>query len=529
MAFVDSNLPLVTVDTGGVAIPDEPKIAAAMKVISDPAGGRSNLETTPSDFAGAIGIERRGQSSQGQSFLKKQYSVETRDPSGSDLAVSLLGMPLESDWILQGPWKDKIFFRNAFAYWLSNRLGRYAVRTRLVEAFIDETGVGPIADHYLGVFVLMEKIKRGPTRVNVQRLAGDTEPAVTGGWILKIDKTDESDRSFTTNRGTKVVHVYPDGDALSDAQADWIKHYFDDFEAALAAGRDYGAYIDVGSFVDYLIVNELMKNIDAYRISTYMHKDREKKLQMGPVWDFDLSSTTTARYGGARPDGWVILVDLGNDGYLPPFWWESLLADELFVQQLIVRWRALRGNALARSNLFHTIDSWASRLDEAQARNYERWPGVLGVPLSDEPNAYSTYSGEVTEFKDFLAARLNWIDEHIYELLPGNVIVGRPTFLRVHDRGTRWGPPGDSMDVEVVVKLDEQPDDAYGFQLRSGGDQAADRGMLDTLRDAFNQNQPVLLDYTIVGATTNQLQHVVKLNPSHTKEPTWHVNKQAGT
>ncbi len=405
----------MTVQTDGTPIPDEPKITAAMRVIRDPSGGRSNLQTTPTDFTGQVGIELRGQTS--QAYPKKQYGFETRDASGAGLQVSLLEMPAEEDWILQGPYRDKIMFRNAFAYELSNQIGRYAVRTRFVEAFVDESGTGSIADHYAGLFVLMEKIKRGAHRVNVERLAGDTEPGVTGGWILKIDKG--ANPFFTTARGTKILHEYPDGDTLTGAQRAWIKSYFDDFESALATlGGDYAAYIDVRSFIDYFIVNEVMKNIDAYRISTFMHKGRESKLMMGPVWDFDLSSTTVSRYGGDRPNGWVILEDFRADEWKPPFWWRKLLSDQEFVQKLIARWWALRSGTLRISNLFGLIDSWTTLLDEAQTRNYERWTGVLDVTLGSEPVAFPTYAGEVQEFKTFLEARLHWIDWNIDRLLP---------------------------------------------------------------------------------------------------------------
>ncbi|HEX6699224.1 MAG TPA: CotH kinase family protein [Gaiellaceae bacterium] len=507
MAFVDSNLPLVTVDTGGVAIPNDPKIPATMRVLRDPAGGRTSLQS-PAVFDGRVGIELRGHASMG--YPKKQYGFETRDATGSGIDVSLLGMPAEEDWILQGPYRDKLFFRNAFAYDLSNKIHRYAVRTRFVEAFIDETGVGPMSDHYAGVYVVMEKIKREANRVNVDTLSGDAEPGVTGGWILKIDKGD--DPFFTTARGTRVLHVYPDGGDLTAPQRSWIKKYFDDFETALATpGADYAAFIDVTSFVDYLIVNEVLKNIDAYRISTYMHKDREARLEMGPVWDFDLSSTTTIRYGGANPAGWVVLENLGSDPYQRPFWWDRLLADENFVQQLVVRWNALRKTVLQIPALFATVDAWAAQLDEAQARNYERWPNVLGVPLNDEPNAFPTFAGEVDEFKNFLRDRIAWIDGNVYRLFQGNVVVGRPTFLRVHKPGTRYGPPGDSMDVEVVVKLDADPAAAFGCRLRSDGDEDSNRGMLDALRDAFNQSDLVRIDYTVLGATSREIVRVMKL------------------
>jgi hypothetical protein len=80
---------------------------------------------------------------------------------------------------------------------------------------------------------------------------------------------------------------------------------------------------------------------------------------------------------------------------------------------------------------------------------------------------------------------------------------GKITFLRVHDVGTGWGPPYDFLDVEVVVKLDSRPQNAFGFQLRNDGNRPARAGMLDLLRDAFNHNWTVVIDYYIDPGKSN--------------------------
>jgi hypothetical protein len=80
---------------------------------------------------------------------------------------------------------------------------------------------------------------------------------------------------------------------------------------------------------------------------------------------------------------------------------------------------------------------------------------------------------------------------------------GKVTFLRVNDVGTGFGPPSDFIDVEVVVKLDVQPGNAFGFQLRDDGNRPARAGMLDLLQDAFNNNWTVSLDYDIDSGKTN--------------------------
>ncbi len=364
MPFVDSNLPLVIVQTGGIPIPLEPKIAATIRVLRDPSGGRSNLQTTPVDFAGRAGIERRGHYSEG--YPKKQYGLETRDASGSGLSVSLLGMPAEEDWILKGPYRDKIMFRECLRLRVEQPDGALR-RTDTIRRGLrrHETGTGAIEDHYVGLFVLMERIKRGASRVDVQPLSGRFLPqGISGGWIVKVDKGD--DPFFTTASGVRILHVYPEGDTVSATQRAWIKKQFDGFEAALnTPGGNFADFIDVSSFVDHFVINEVMKNVDTYRISAYMFKDRESRLEMGPVWDFDLSSTSVAR-GGERSDGWVARADLTGDDWKRPVWWDKLMANQNFVQPSIARWRFLRNDVLRLTNLFALIDGWASLLDGAQ-------------------------------------------------------------------------------------------------------------------------------------------------------------------
>ena len=294
------NLPIVIIDTLGKRIPDEPKIPARIKVIYDQSGGRNALSSEHVDFEGKIGIELRGKTS--QHFPKKQYGVEIQDDNGNDKDVSLLQLPAESDWVLNGPYSDKTLMRNFLAYEFSNRIGRYASRTRFVEVFLNDNGDATIKKgHYVGVYLLIEKIKRGKNRVDIQSLKREsasvtkngqqkTPSEMSGGYILKIDKRDRYDTHFYTHYGTRLLHVYPKGHEISNARKAWIQNYMNEFETALAGmdfkdpERGYAKYIDIDSFIDHFIINELFKNTDGFRNSTYMYKDRDGRLEMGPVW-----------------------------------------------------------------------------------------------------------------------------------------------------------------------------------------------------------------------------------------------------
>ena len=321
-----SNLPIVIIDTSGQWIRDEPKIPASMKIIYDQSGGRNALDSSHIDFEGKIGIEIRGKTSQG--FRKKQYGIEVQDDRDNDKDASLLQLPAESDWVLNGPYSDKTLMRNYLAYEFSNRIGRYASRTKFVEVFLNDRGDATIGNrHYVGVYLLIEKIKRGKNRVDIQPL----KPAdSTGGYILKIDKMDRYETYFFTRYGTRLFHVYPKGYEMSDAQKAWIQNYMSEFEAALA-GKDfknpehgYAKYIDIDAFIDHFIINELFRNIDGFRNSTYMYKDGGGKLTMGPVWDFNLSMGNSSFNEGWKTDGWLIYTNR------VPFWWDRLLKDRNF-------------------------------------------------------------------------------------------------------------------------------------------------------------------------------------------------------
>lgn len=82
-------------------------------------------------------------------------------------------------------------------------------------------------------------------------------------------------------------------------------------------------------------------------------------------------------------------------------------------------------------------------------------------------------------------------------------IQGAPTFLRVHDVGTGWGPQVDFLDAEAISRLDSAPDMAFGFQLREDGNEEAHRRMLDVLRDAFRHNRQVRIDYYVRAGVRN--------------------------
>ncbi len=422
--FTSSNLPIIVIDTHGQQILDEPKITADMGVIYNGPGVRNYLTDPFNHYDNKIGIEIRGASS--QMFPKKQFGLETRDAQGEDLDVSLLGLPEESDWILSASYSDKTLMRNVLAYKLANDLGHYASRTRYCEVVLN--------GDYHGVYILMEKIKRDKNRVNITKMnttdvAGE---AVTGGYIFKIDKL-----AGSSTQGWYSAHKpyagawqqiyyqydYPDQDEIVPAQKTYLQNYVRAFEDLMARPdyadpqNGYAQVLDVASFVDYFIIEEVARNVDGYRLSAFMHKDRDSKnpkLKMGPLWDFDLAFGNADYYEGAKIAGWQVDFQVQSDAFPLPFWWQKLMQDSNFVNALKARWEELRKEVITVPRLYAYIDSVANYIDEAQARNFQRWP-ILGTYVW--PNAYigQTYSDELSYFKNWLQMRIAWMDARMPE------------------------------------------------------------------------------------------------------------------
>ena len=235
ITFTSSNLPIVVINTNGQEIPDEYKITADMGIIYNGEGVRNNLTNPYNNYNGKIGIEIRGSSSQG--FPKKQYSLETRDLAGNDLNVSLLGFPEESDWILFAPYNDKSLMRDVLAYKIANSMGRYASRSKYCEVVLN--------NEYIGVYVLFEKVKRDANRVNIKKLESSdiSGDALTGGYIIKIDKTDgeNNDGWYSTYLpypqapySVFYQYHYPKPDNIVQQQKDYIQNKIFQFETMMA-------------------------------------------------------------------------------------------------------------------------------------------------------------------------------------------------------------------------------------------------------------------------------------------------------
>lgn len=460
--LTDSNLPIIIIETNNQAIQDEPKITVTMKIIDNGPGNRNQITDLPLAYEGFVGIEFRGASS--QSFLKKGYGLETRKEDGSNRNVVLFGMPKENDWILHGPFSDKSLIRNALAYKLAGEIMPYAPRTQFCELMIN--------GNYRGVYLFTEKIKVDKGRINIDKLqmAENAGDSLTGGYIIKIDKTAGSvtegwSSSYPPMSGAiqRTYYQYhsPSPDDMTFNQRNYIRGFITDFENTMAGENfadslmGYRAYIDPISFIDFILLNEMCKNVDAYRLSTYLYKDLDSVdplLKAGPVWDFNLGFGNVDFCAGPSPQGWVMDYNsiCPQDGYLIQFWWPKLLKDDDFGRQLIERWRELRTNEWSDNRIEACMDSLVESVAEGQVRNFVRWR-ILGEYVW--PNAFigDTYSEEIQQLRTWMTARLEWMDSSI-----GNLNRYLPTFSERSEPRIYPNPFSETLIFEVYGVENEQ-------------------------------------------------------------------------
>jgi len=422
--FTSSNLPIVVISTNnGQTIPDDPKIPAGLKIYNKGTGQRNYLTDVP-EFDGRVGIEIRGSST--QQFPKKSYGFESWDASGNSIDVSFLGMPAESDWILNANYTDKSFMRNVMAYQLWQNMGHYATRYHFVELILN--------GQYVGIYIFSEKIKRDKNRLDISKLSvtQNSGDEVTGGYIFKIDKKTGSggsgwNSSYLPSASAKgqtifFQYEYPKEEDITTQQKTYLQGNVYDFETALKGAGfadpaiGFRKYAVESTFIDYFLVNELSKNVDGYRLSTFINKERDSnggKIRMGPVWDYDIAFHNANYCEGNVTSGWAYKFPCPDDYWQVPFWWSRLREDPRYENNLACRWQNLRQTTLSNAWFDNYIDSISGQLMEAQQRNFTQWP-ILGVYVWPNPWPYpSTYMGEVNALKTWMHNRLSWLDTNM--------------------------------------------------------------------------------------------------------------------
>lgn len=388
------NLPSVSVNLGlseanFADFKNKLKIDATLSVFS-----KDNLLADAS-----LTIKGRGNSSWFNA-PKKSYTIKFKEKQ------EFLGFDSNKSFALIANYFDKTLLRNITAYSLAKKVFRkmsWAPSAKTVHLFID--GV------YQGLYSAVETIKIADNRVNIPDISDfvpiqETTQDMTAfdkyGFILEVNDRLDEDFNFRSNKGVPFSLKEPDGSDLNEVICNKIEEKTNQIEAEVYAGNF--SNIDLYSFADWWIVEELAKNTDSqFYSSCYMYFDpSDQKFHMGPVWDFDLG------FGNN-------MVDVNTEGFQAEAasnganWILELKESEEFMKIVKERWNECK--ASIKSYFSGEYEENLSNIKEDVDVNFIRWP-ILGKSVWKAPNdceSRTTYDSEVEYFKTWKDNRIQWL------------------------------------------------------------------------------------------------------------------------
>ena len=426
-----SHLPLVIIDTQGNSIPEayrydkeqkrfvlkdeniDPYVNGKISIIDNE--NSINTLSDEADLTSNIKIKYRGNSS--LVYEKHQYRIKLLTEDGQNNKQSIMGMEPNEDWIINISMIDSTLIRNYMVYNIAAKLMPFTPEVKYCEVILKD------GDNYTyeGLYLMMESIKHGPGRVDIEAYDPDEHHDVS--YILRRDRYDDEDimiedtYALNNNLGYGYLGIkYPKQSEISEKTYDYIYNYINTLEEILYSDDKqkflkYNNYIDEDSFVDYFLINEYFSNYDAGNNSTYLYKDVGEKLKIGPVWDYDNAIDNVGKY----------ILDTKSINFQGQTWFNELVKSESFCKKLKARYAKLSRGILSKEYIDNFIDETIQYLGNAKERDWKRWEHKYTEDrfylLANRDNEiidrnYKTHEGYVERLKNVLY-------EHAEYIMPG--------------------------------------------------------------------------------------------------------------
>lgn len=434
-----SEIPIIIMEGFGGGKPEDKYNFIELGFMTfEPLNGKSSFADKPS-LSTRAGYHLRGQSSM-MMFQQAPYRIELWDNSDNDTKYPVLGMPEGSDWALISPCTDNTLIRNVMVFEMGKAIGLSTVQYRFAEVFINQDG-GPLElDDYEGIYALIQPIKNRKGTLDLKSLdTKDVAPSViSGGYIFKFDQmVQDSGMLKLECTGSKKMEGFGMGGKVDSTatcfadlelvepanpnpqQIEWITSYIQEFHNALHAkpAGDWKKYVDVASFVNIHVVNEVTRNVDGWIRSHFMHKDRDKPIVAGPIWDYNF---TTGNYATDLV-GWHCEENRrgSNDWHL--MMWKQ----PEFKSAFKMRYTELRKSVLADAAVDKLIDDVKKPINNVAQRNFTAWPmgkcmssggGGMGGMFSTPKITDSTWTGQVDSLKTWMKKRMKSLDSSVATL-----------------------------------------------------------------------------------------------------------------
>lgn len=339
----------------------------------------------PSNNLAAKGAVRgRGNDTWG--LPKKPYRIKFEKKE------SLFGLTAARDWILLANYRDYTLMLNSIAFELGQRFKLpFTHHTIPVEVVLNGT--------HIGSYVLTEHKEVGEGRVVVDRETG---------WLVEADAYWNEEPKFKS----KILQLpfmicFPEN--LSESRYDFIKSDINQLEAKLFEvnypNNDFMDYLDVNSFVDFIMINEIVQNYEIrHPKSMYWYKEESgAKISLGPLWDYDWAFGFSPETGHYFMDyGGLIFKNTSQTSSSSP---GAKLLGKLFESSQFRMHYKQKWNENYSSILSMTefIDSYAQKLEKSQKLNEEIW-GWKGN---------GDYMQEIARMKQWWINRINFLNSKI--------------------------------------------------------------------------------------------------------------------
>jgi len=354
-----------------------------------------------------VRIRGRGNSTWVRGAEKRPLRIRFSTPRhmfGSDYA--------HRDWLLIANLFDPSLVRNHSAKYLASLLDNqdFAPMTQFVHLYVN--------GEYWGVYEFSDERDPAPGRAP---LVFDPAPSLSE-YMFELDGHLIGWRAHEFVEGEDFFTVASEGDVRAydiryPRQRDWDGHleYLRDFvhradEAILSRDFDaISAVIDIPSFVDFYLVQELTKNIDVGTFSVFMSlrgQGDERRIHFGPVWDFDRSSGNTL-YWTAPQFGHASVRNV---------WFRNMMAVPEIFDIVAERWNEVKDGPVRQ--MVDSLYNLATTHEHSFLRNFERH-NVLGASypypqwyamLPQETREIDTHQGQVSYLLAWYNQRIDWLD-----------------------------------------------------------------------------------------------------------------------
>ncbi len=432
-----THLPLVIIDTFGEEIinykywnfeynsfvyPEniDPYVDITLSVIDSPEYVNTPLTAVSMETNARIKV--RGNSSASTGLLKRQYLIKLKTEDGEKSPLSVLGMEASDTWVLNGTTRDKSYLRNYISFNTAGELDPFTPDMRFCEVLLRRDD----GYEYLGLYGMYEKVEQGEGRVDITPVSNPIG-LDDYSYIVQRDRKDPGGLSMDTysnelhNSESWINLEYPSPENVPQEYWEYIQQDIQKVEDALYAEDKntflgYRNLLDVDSFVDYFLLNEYFASYDAGMHSTFLYKNADGKIAVGPVWDFD----------NAMDNYQPILLDVETMPFLLSPWFEALVRDPGFNSRLVARYRELREGILSNEVICGKLQAAEEFIHYPALRDSSRWAEQTSVnlPALKETNTellvareQESPEKEMERVENTLILHAKYLDDHMSEEL----------------------------------------------------------------------------------------------------------------